>query len=170
MQSVRRDDMKISGWIILGVFAIILIALVLFFAVPSFHGRDMGLEQRLFATNSLRNACMELAMDSLPKPDGEGCTSISNAVNFSLRQDENAFTWGMTSKRTNTFIYLNPDWDKWTETATNQHAFIGELAAYCSPGALGTNKNLFLGITFDQQFIALTNPPSWPRAVDLVPQ
>jgi hypothetical protein len=74
----------------------------------------------------------------------------------------------MKIRHTNGFIHLNPEWNKWVATATNEHAFTGELAAYCSPALFGTNQNVFLGVTFDQQFVPLTNPPSWPRAVDLV--
>lgn len=165
---------KPYNWNRFGVFALLLMAVLSIvlgsFAPPSRRvPRDADLEQRYAATNALLNACAELWFDSHPKPGGESCTSISNAVNMSLIQHEFPLTWRVMTSHTNGFIHLNPDWNKWVATATNEHAFTGELAAYCSPAIIRTNKDVFLGVTFDHKFVLLTNPPAWPRTVDLVP-
>ena len=150
------------------------IGLSSFFDLRSRVPRDLDLGQRNLACNALRLTAGILQEDALPQPDGKGCISVSNAVFTTLRREKNAFVWRLFSNGAgaNGFVHLNPDWSKWSATATDENAFAGELAAYCSPRVFGTDGSgkVFIGMSFGQKFVQLTNPPSWPRAVDLVQQ
>jgi len=109
-----------------------------------------------------------LCVAALAKPSGVGCESLAEAVRLISSQDGSS-VW-TSPHAPNGAIHINPDWNIWEKVATNDFIYSNEICAFVSPPILRTNGEglVYVGITFRNGMLELTNPPSWPEAKEII--
>lgn len=158
----------------LKIFIVAASSLVLISAVAILFFDDMPKSRSLgdsqaMVRGALLGAYTVVGTAAVPKPDGDGCTSLEAGIQTITRSSSTNF-WISQSGGSNWLIHINPDWRKWLAASTNDLAFTNEIAAYATPAihSMHTADSVFFSISFGGQILELTNLPAWPPVLELL--
>jgi hypothetical protein len=133
--------------------------------MPHIYHENLDKRKIYLAFNSLMIANTELSIAAVDRPAGKGCVSMQEAVK-QITTGDGISIWSSTYS-SNSMIHPNPEWGKWRAIATNNQLYLNDLAAFCDPAIGGDgSKGVFIGVTFQNRMLELTNPPSWPAATE----
>ena len=150
---------------------VFLLGVVLIIVFLSFKQRvhfsyeNIGAYKKDRAADTLREANVLLLMAAVNASSGTNNSTIQEAVsNISAQYPRDIWRVDYFS---NSSVHVSPDWGKWLRMSTNDTNQSDELASFCDLAI--TNKEspvIYIGLTFQNHVLELTNRPAWPSAVE----